>query len=193
MWFDSTDGNIQVQGARDSHRVNSRPDTRPGNSGQLRVCCNVDAKLKPGEVYWLQVEYEQAEYFHRLPRSGSWLVNDWLARCGTINSDPYTVGEPQRFSLTVHVPDIRWGAFGIKDPTKVLEVDTNRVGSKQHTSAGVCLQWQMNLRPDERSREIYILYHVKPRWKLLTPLVWAIGVAIGAVSVEVLWVLLWGG
>lgn len=193
MWFDSTDPNIQVRQGYDSHDVQFSPEISCGDGGQLRVTCNVNIKLEPQEVYWLQVEYEQAEYLVRLPKSNCWLANEWFARSGPINSEPYVVGEPHRFSYTIHIPDIRPGAFGIKDPTKVVEVDTNRVGSRQRTPAGMRFQWEMNLRPNQRSGEIYVLYHVKPRWKLLTPLIWAIGIAVGAVSVEGLRVLLWGG
>jgi len=182
MWFHSTDPNIQVKRAFDSHDVPFSPEISYGDSGQLRVTCNVNTKLEPAEVYWLQVEYEQAEYFVRLPKSNCWLVNEWFARSGTINSDPYIVGEPHRYSYTVHIPDIRWGAFGIKDPTRVLEVDTNRVGSVKRGPSGVCLEWHLNLGPDERSGEIYVLYHVKARWWLLTPLFSVAGAAAATVA-----------
>jgi hypothetical protein len=193
MEFESTDQNIQVGLGQDSRGTRFEPDVSCGSGGQLRVTCNINTKLEPGEVYWLQVEYEQAEYFVQLVKSDCWLLNEWFARSGPERADPYVIGEPQRFSLRIHIPDIRPTILGIKDPTRAVEVDTNRVGGKKLMADGVHLQWQMNLRPNERSGEIYVLYHLKPRWRLLTPLVWAAGVVVGAISVEVLRVFLWGG
>jgi hypothetical protein len=193
MLFDSTDQNIQVKSGHDSRGASFLPEIACGDGGQLRVVCNINTRLEPGEVYWLEAEYEQAEYFVQLAKSDCWLLNEWFARSGPLTSEPYIVGEPQRFSFTIHIPDIRREILGIKDPTKIVEVDTNRVASNKITGEGVRLQWHMNLRPNERSGEIYVLYHLKPRWKLLTPLVWATGVAVGAVAVELLRVSLWGG
>jgi len=193
IWFDTQDLNAQVESAVDSqgkelaHWESTAPD------GGLRVTCDFDGFIPHGESYWIQVDYDETEYFVGLLPSSCWIVNDWFARSEPLNADPYIVQDPQKYSLCLHIPDIRRALlFGFRDPTRSVEVEANQKWEMSRQGGGISLRHEMNLRSGDRSPSFYVLYHVVPRFWILGPIWWAVGIVIAAVSVELLRGLLWG-
>jgi len=107
IWFDTLDLNAQVESAIDSQGKDLAHWECAAPGGGLRVTCDFDGFLPYGESYWIQVDYDEPEYFVGLHPSGCWIVNDWFARSEPLRADPYIVQEPQRYSIGLHIPDIR--------------------------------------------------------------------------------------
>jgi hypothetical protein len=152
------------------------------------VSCDFDRVLEVGEIYQVEVNYHQPEYVRRLPESGYWLFDEWFTRQGKLNCDPYIQQEPEMWSLTLHIPDVRPPFLWMKDLTKLVEIRTICSGAAERRLANGSVRWNMGLKLEDRAK-VHVLYYPKLRSRIMGALLWGSGVAVGAVAVELLRIL----
>lgn len=158
MWFDVTSLSVHLEGSKGSDGREIRATTSPAPGGGMRIECSFDKVLAPKERYSVDVEYRYNRYFRYLSKTGVWIVSEWFARFGPLTDPEFSQEEPQslRFELTIDDPRGR-----LLGRLKTFEWDADPApDTHEKRGRAVCLCWQRNLKPDDKTEDILVAYRV---------------------------------
>ncbi len=161
LFTDLTDFHANLTSARDTHNKEVKTWRGDPGEGYLRLGCDFDEILRVGETYWVELVYEQANYFLHLPKGDCWVVDEWFYRSPL--ETHYAQEEPESWRFKLHVPDTRCAFFWVRNPTQSFHMETCPTIALKRDRGGVSLSWRTNLRPGERSEKLYVLHMRRSR------------------------------